>query len=300
MALVPRVVVITRKTDYERLLYRHGTREQARFFLHSRGRTLEEVEQSHALFEAALQAVSQAIPMSWRRTRVGRVDLDRFLFEPDDIVVAIGQDGLVANMAKYLDGQPVIGVNPDPQRYDGILVPHPPTAVPRLMDAVGAGRLAIEPRSMVAASVDDGQQLLALNEVFIGHRSHQSARYRIAWEQREERHSSSGIIVSSGTGSTGWARSISRERGTPFPLPGPRDEQLSFFVREAFPSVATGTDITQGLIGPGQALQLISELHEGGVIFADGIEADRIEFHWGMCVTLTIAERQLHLVGESV
>jgi len=289
-------VVVTRKTDYERLLYRHGTQEQARFFLRSRGRNLEDVEAAHVQVEAAQQAVSQAIPMSWRRTRVGRVDLDRFLFEPDDIVVAIGQDGLVANMAKYLDGQPVIGVNPDPGRYDGILVPHPPGAAARLMDAAATDQLAIERRSMVSARMDDGQQLLALNEVFIGHRSHQSARYRIAWDRRQERHSSSGVIVASGTGSSGWARSISRERGSPFHLPGPVDEQLAFFVREAFPSVATGTDITQGLIGPGQTLQLISELHEGGVIFADGIEADRIEFHWGMCVTLAIAERRLHLV----
>lgn len=31
-----------------------------------------------------------------------------------DIVVVIGQDGLVANTLKYLDGQPVIAINPDP------------------------------------------------------------------------------------------------------------------------------------------------------------------------------------------
>ena len=41
-----------------------------------------------------------------------RGDLDRFLFEPDDLVVIVGQDGLVANVSKYLDGQPVVGINP--------------------------------------------------------------------------------------------------------------------------------------------------------------------------------------------
>jgi len=57
-----------------------------------------------------------AIPSDWRRARVDRADLDRFLFEPEDVVVAVGQDGLVANVAKYLTGQPVIGCNPDPKR----------------------------------------------------------------------------------------------------------------------------------------------------------------------------------------
>ena len=45
-------------------------------------------------------------------------------FGPEDVIIAVGQDGLVANVAKYLDGQPVVGVNPDPQRNPGVLVRH--------------------------------------------------------------------------------------------------------------------------------------------------------------------------------
>jgi hypothetical protein len=48
-------------------------------------------------------------------------DLDRFLLDPEDIVVAVGQDGLVANVAKYVQDQPVIGVNPEPDRNPGVL-----------------------------------------------------------------------------------------------------------------------------------------------------------------------------------
>ena len=62
------------------------------------------------------------MPADWRQALVRRADLDRFLFGPEDVVVAVGQDGLVANVAKYLDGQPVLGVNPAPDLYDGVLV----------------------------------------------------------------------------------------------------------------------------------------------------------------------------------
>ena len=80
---------------------------------------------------------------------------------------------------------------------------------------------------MVAASTDDGQQLVALNEVYIGHRTHQSARYRLSSaDNLPERQSSSGILVGTGTGSTGWCRSAWQERRSPLALPSPTDPEL--------------------------------------------------------------------------
>lgn len=296
MPAAPRVVVVTRKTEYELLLERHGTRGQAGFFLSSRGQTIEEVESRHHLFHAARHRVLSAIPLDWRQARVGREDLSRFLFEPSDVVVAVGQDGLVANVAKYLEGQRVVGINPDRSRHDGILVPHPPDAIDALLGAVAAGRCEIEARTMVEARLDDGQRLLALNEVYLGHRTHQSSRYVITHAGASERQSSSGVIVTTGTGATGWARSIHRQRRTEIELPAPTDRRLSFFVREAFPSVATGTGLTEGDVSAGEALRLRSEMNDDGVLFGDGIEEDRLSLRYGMTATVTVAPTRLQLV----
>ena len=296
--VAPRVVAVLRPTEYQELLVRHGTRDQARFFLAARGRTLDEVVARHQRQETALAAVAAAIPLRWRRARIQRADLSRFLFGPEDIVVVVGQDGLVANVAKYLDGQPVIGVNPDPARNEGVLVPHAPAAVPELLQATAAGKVRLQQRVMAQARLDDGQHLLALNELFVGHRTHQSARYRIRLApEREEAHSSSGVIVSTGTGATGWARSIERQRRATSPLPGPEDAVLAFFVREPFPSVATGTAIEHGLLPEGRGLEIVSEMNQGGTIFADGIEDDRLEFAWGMRLEVALAPGRLHLVA---
>ena len=292
----PRVVVVTRPTQYDELLARHATRQQAAFFLAGRGQALEPIDRAHQLWLETVDAVSQAIPVSWRRARVSRADLNRFVFEPNDLVVAVGQDGLVANVAKYLVGQSVIGVNPDPESYDGILVPHAPGAVKRLFRAAKDDRLEIEARCMVSVQVDDGQRLVALNEIFVGHRTHQSARYRIGWNGAQELHSSSGLIVATGTGATGWARSICLRRVDPPALPTPTDPRLAFFVRESFPSVGTGIAIQDGVIDDREQLAVTSRMNEGGVIFGDGIEDDRIEFHGGMRADITVAEVRLHLV----
>lgn len=295
-ATVPRVVVVTRSTPYEALLDRHATRGQAQFFLETRGEDIEVVEAAHGRFQHALGSVLQSIPSKWRRAQVDRHDLDRFLFEPEDIVMAVGQDGLVANVAKYLDGQAVIGINPLPDEYDGVLVAHRPEAAPDLISAVAQRRLALESRTMAEAKLDDGQTLLALNEVFIGHQTHQSARYRLVVGGAEERHSSSGMIVSTGTGATGWARSINLSRGNVLELPNPADKKLAFFAREAFPSGVTGTEITCGLIERGRSLAVVSEMNEGGVIFGDGIEDDHLDFAWGQHLKVQIADASLSMV----
>jgi hypothetical protein len=255
------------------------------------------VEARHHRFEAVLARVSQTIPVRWRRTRLQRADLPRFVFEPQDVVVVVGQDGLVPNVAKYLDGQLVIGVNPDPASYDGLLVRHRVEALPDLLSGAARGRGRVEPRTMVEARLDDGQRLLALNEVFVGHRTHQSARYRILRGDREERQSSSGLIVTTGTGSTGWARSIQRDRRAEVPLPEPVEPALAFFVREAFPSVATGATITEGLLATGDVLGVTSEMNDDGVVFGDGIEDDRLSFGWGVRASVSVAREKLQLAA---
>lgn len=297
MALAPRVVVIHRRSELEELVDRHGTRGQAEFFLRTRGRTLEDAQVHHDALAEALAQVHGAVPADWRRGDVERGDLHRFGFEPEDVCVVVGQDGLVANAAKYLDAQPVIGVDPEPGRNPGVLVPHRAKQVARLLPNVVRGAVRLESRAMVRATLDDGTAVDALNEVFVGHHSHQSARYRLVVpEGGPERQSSSGLIVATGTGATGWAASIHRERHDTSGLPAAADRALAWFVREAWPSPVTGTQLTGGLLGDGQTLDLVVE-SDALVVFGDGLEADRLTATWGQTVTVALSGRALRLVG---
>ncbi|HEY0639276.1 MAG TPA: hypothetical protein VGD67_16620 [Pseudonocardiaceae bacterium] len=290
--LAPRAVLVTRRTELEELLDRHGTRGAAEFYLRSRGRDLEQVQRSHDAQAAAVAEVGAALPPDWRRGHVERADLARFPFAPEDTVVVVGRDGLVANVAKYVRGQRVVGVDPEPGRNPGVLVPHRAADVAALL----TGPSAAVGLTMVRAVADDGQELVALNEIYLGDRGHQSARYLITTpDGRRERQSSSGLIVATGTGATGWCASVAGERASAPPLPDRAEAALAWFVREAWPSPSTGVTLTAGRVDGSAELTVVCQ-SERTVLFGDGVEDDRVPLSWGQQVTVGVADRRLHLV----
>jgi hypothetical protein len=298
VSLAPRAVLVHRTTEYEELVARHGTHGQAAFFLSSRGRDIEEIAERHRRTRRALAEVTAAIPLTWRQTRVERGDLDRFLFAPEDVVVVVGQDGLVANVAKYLTGQPVVGIDADPGRNPGVLVRHPPADAAKLLAAAGS---QTEELTMVEAVADDTQRIVALNEIYLGAAGHQTARYRLGLEDdggAVEAQASSGVLVGTGTGATGWIRSVWQERGGAvgaLSLPRPTDTRLLWFVREAWPSPVTGTSLVAGELAGSARLRITVE-SERLIAFGDGMEGDALQLTWGQSVRVGVAEASLRLV----
>ena len=308
-----KVVVVTRKTTLEELVERHGTLGQARFLAASRGGSLDDVEAAHDAYRAAAATLAGAIPPGTRSQWIDRGFLPNFLFGARDLVITLGQDGLVVNTAKYLDGQPVLAFNPDPARIDGVLLPFGMEAADETVHAALAGRLERRGVTMARATLDDGQSIEAVNDIFIGTRSHASARYRIEHGGRGEDQSSSGVIVSTGAGSTGWYRSVlAGAAGVAAALGAPaatvvRDRyrfemsarELRFSVREPFASRTSSADIVCGHVTDDVGLSIVSRMPRGGTIFSDGMEEDFLSFEAGVRATIGISGRTLELCWTS-
>lgn len=306
-----KIVLVTRKTRLEGLIERFNTFGQAKFYIEHSGGDFALYEREHRTYIQALEKLRSSLQRLVKLQEIERSFLPNFLFAPSDVVVTIGIDGLVVNTAKYLDGQPIVAVNPDPRNIDGILLPfNVQTAIPALQKVL-VGQFKARQISMAEAALNDGQSLLAFNDLFIGARTHVSARYKIKLEQREEHHSSSGIIVSTGVGSTGWLSSLfnmangmyevfSQEKHQDVILPPMRmkweADQLAFVVREPFISKTSGADIVSGSVTVGSPLFIESEMAEGGVIFSDGIESDFLPFNSGAAATISLAKKKTQLV----
>ncbi len=310
-ALYHKVVIVTRKTVQEELVERHGTLEQAQFLTINRGQSFDDIQNAHQRYQASLATLKAAVPAGVRTQIIERAFLPNFLFSPWDLVVTLGQDGLVVNVAKYLQDQPILAFNPDPSRIDGVLIPfHMEQAVDVLLDAVYSF-MPTKRYTMARASLSDGQTLDAVNDLFIGVQTHTSARYQLTYRGLTEDQSSSGIIVSTGAGSTGWFRSVlTASAGVAAGILGaarigdlrdryqfdPESQELRFTVREPFVSRTSSAEIIYGNIGPGEALEIVSQMPHGGVIFSDGMEADFLRFESGMKLSITLAGRQMNLL----
>jgi NAD kinase len=302
------VVFVTRHTRLEELIARFHTMEQAKFYVEHLGADFSDYAAEHASYLAARRVVEEALSSCVRVQLLDRSFLPTYLFAPDDVVVALGQDGVVANTLKYLDGQPLIGVNPDPKRYDGVLLPFRPPDVATILPEVLANRRKANEVTMAKATLSDGQSLYAVNDLFIGQKSHTSARYELRLGSRSEVQSSSGIIVSTGLGSTAWMKSIvtgslavAANFGAGMNMTGLQSTPwnakfLRFAVREPFPSIATQASLVFGTTNAECPLAIVSRMPEHGVIFSDGIESDFLAFNSGITATIGVAERRGRLI----
>jgi NAD kinase len=325
-----KIILVIRPTRLAELVVRFNTVSQARFYVEHQGADFSDYLREDQAYHHALVQAQTALAQLGRVQTVNRTFLPNFVFAPDDTVVTLGQDGLVANTLKYLDRQPVVGVNPDPARWDGKLLPFKTGDLPKIMPEVFAHHRPTRTVTMAKATLNNGQKMYAVNDLFIGLKSHGSARYSIQSGQVSEFHSSSGVIVSTGMGSSGWLKSlltgaaaIAQTAGSAIApaatanLPGldkpvrPRQDKaqlqvktefawdanyLCFTVREPFPTRITGTTLVFGRVTPEIPLILQSQMAENGVIFSDGIENDFLEFNSGTQAVIAIAERKGILV----
>lgn len=301
-----KLVIVTRKTRLQELVERFNTRSQAKFYIEHAGGDFADYEREDDAYRSSLDLVRRSLDFEMPQQLVDRVLVPTFQFQKEDLVVTLGQDGLVANTAKYVGAQPIVAVNPEPGRFDGILLPFLPDQAHAAVKKVIEAKASIHEVTLAEIKLHDGQRLLAFNELFIGARSHVSALYRISCGKKSEVQSSSGVLVSTGAGSTGWLSSVFNMAsgvarfcgGTdlkPVRMPW-EDHRLIYVVREPFVSRHSQAGMVVGMLEPGQKLALESLMPSGGAVFSDGIEADFLEFNSGAIATVRAAEQRARLV----
>lgn len=303
-----KIVIITRKTRLDDIIVRFNTLDQARFYVEHLGADFGDYQTEDKVYKRAVSDIEAELKHIGRVQLLERSYVPNFIFGKNDVVVVIGQDGLVANTLKYLDQQPVIAINPDPKRWDGVLLPFRVSDARTVMLDLFHAKRQLTEITFAKVELNNGQRIYGVNDIFIGPKSHTSAQYTIEIKGKKEQQSSSGIIVSTGLGSTGWLKSImAGARSIAKTEPCDKEEResetfnwssdyLRYNVREPFPSNVTGTDLVSGNITSSDTMFLTSQMASNGIIFSDGIESDFLEFNSGTKAVVTVADKKGLLV----
>jgi NAD kinase len=297
-------IVVKSKTRLESLIERFNTKAQAKFYIERLGGNFKEYVIEDEIFRYSLNSLQTQLSKVIKNKTIDRQFVSSYIFSSKNIIIVIGQDGLLANTAKYSNNLPIIAVNPDTERYDGILLPFNILNFIKGVENILSNNYNSKIMSFAQAKLNDGQRLLAFNDLFIGASSHVSARYKVTFKSKSEQHSSSGIIVSTAAGSTGWLSSIFNmaygvtnmfEKNLTLKQPKLRENDLLFAVREPFKSIRTQTELTAGIIR-NNTLTIESFMPNNGIIFSDGIENDFLNFNSGSIATIGIAKETANIV----
>lgn len=304
-----KIILVVRKSRLENLVRKYNTIEQAKFVIEHSGSDFSDYVIEDNIYNKVISDITIELEQIGIVQVVDREFVPNFMFGKDDIIVTVGQDGLTANVLKYIDNQPVIGVNPDPARYDGVLLPFNANDISKVVIDVINNERKFKEVTLAKVSLNDGQSLLGVNDIFIGQRTHTSAQYILGQNNFEERQSSSGIIISTGLGSTGWFKSILKGASKIAEKCENKNVELTqmdefrwnsdflyYTVREPYPSKWTKADMVFGKVDKNDKLSIQSLMSENGVIFSDGIESDYLEFNAGSIAEVTIAEHKGRLV----
>ena len=340
MRINPSIVIVTRSTRLEGLRRRWGTAGQAEFRLKAaqaidsatvpsfatsdsnasslaRKRkkptikvraqaNFEEYVSEDRVYQDEVGVLERDLQFGFPVKVIDRSYVPNYNFLGCVAVVVVGQDGLVANVAKYVSETPIVAVNPDPSRIDGLLLPFRTAQAVKAVRQVLDGRFPSVKVTMIEAKLNDGQSMLAFNDLFIGCSSHVSARYVLEAGGKSEAQSSSGLLVSTGVGSTGWLSSVynmtcgmAQFLGSQIPLPKPIPwdaQELIWAVREPFKSRTSKVGLVAGRIQSDERIVIESLMPENGVVFSDGIEADYLPFTSGSILSIGVSNQRATLV----
>lgn len=297
-------IIVRSKTRRELLQDKFQTHAQAKFYVERSGGRIDDIDAEHDEFYRSLEAVQVQLSGKLKFKIIDRSFLPAFIFAENQLIITVGQDGLVANTAKYAKGQPIIGVNPAPARFDGVLLKTQVETFARHLQHTLTGNAVISEITMAELNLNDGQRLLAFNDFFIGPSSHISARYIITQGDRCEEHSSSGILVSTGAGKTGWMSSVlnmvagisGKAEIAAYQNLAWSSPRLIYAVREPFISKQSQAAMVWGVVDGKNPLVVESRMAQSGVIFSDGVERDFLHFNSGAIATIGVAAEKARLV----
>ncbi len=151
-----------------------------------------------------------------------------------DVVISIGGDGTALSASHFIRNIPLLAVNSNNKKSEGALTTLEVDSLEKSLVKIVAGNYQVEKLERIEAEINGKKQnLLALNEIFIAsEKAYLISKYKIkivgGGSKVEEEQLSSGLIFSTGTGSTAWFKSAG---GEPF---SPQARHIKMIVREPY------------------------------------------------------------------
>lgn len=222
-----------------------------------------------------------------------RGKLSKRLFKNKDLIIVVGGDGTFLRAAQFLDKQILFGVNADPKNKEGFFMKSDKTDFEIKLKKIIKNEARIKELPRLEAYINNKKiEVLALNEFFIGPRkSYHSAKYVLHINGRWERQKSSGVLVTTPSGSYAWAKSYCKRT---MPL---NSDGYQFVVREPYEGrIFKEYKLKHGLLGKNQKIRIASEMLDG-ILVADSVSKE-YSLKNGRKATIRLSNKHLNAIWQ--
>ncbi len=227
-----------------------------------------------------LEAVEKALCKNSVPYRcVNREGLRRKHVENRDLIIIVGGDGTFLRTAHIVDKTPVFLVSSDVRYNEAFYGRATRNDFAKKLKMILEGKFKTTKLARLEARIN-GKRLpmLAVNEFFVGNRHpYHTSRYIMRIKGKKEFQKSSGVIITTHSGSYGWAKSASKKK-----LIVPKNS-FGYVVREPYIGRLTKSKMLHGVLSPREKIQIESLMHRGVVVVDSSysefrfIDGDKLE-----------------------
>lgn len=232
------VLVVYKKSVYE--LYSNSPDKELREFMAESNRDVERMKKSHEAQQKSLETIVAGLSRAGiSHEAIYRAELETMGVGGSDLVISVGGDGTFLEVSHYILSPelPILGVNSDTNASTGFFTYATADNFAKVMEAIENGKAPITVLNRLEVILNDKKlPEPVLNDILVAHTNPAAmTRYTLVADRVPTEVRSSGLLVCTAAGSTGW---IYQEGGVVMPLSSTEMQYFSRGVRGEKPQLA--------------------------------------------------------------
>ena len=192
-----------------------------------------------------------------------------------NLIISIGGDGTFLSASHFITNQLILGVNLNHNTSEGALTSVKLHKLERKLKNIFNKKYKIKTYQREKVIIHQKQKCIktehALNETYIGNKNpHHPSNYIIKYRKKQEHQRSSGVLITTGTGSTAWYKAM---KGKPYKR---NKQELRFKIRELYTGRIYKQKMKKGRIKKQDKIEIISKMNHG-ILAIDSIRTYNIK-----------------------
>lgn len=259
------------------------------------GANAKVILESHLAQKKFLEELKQLVP---KKNFLLRDKVSRYNLKKAKLVIAFGGDNHFLYLSQFITNQLLVGINSDPTRSEGALSSFTALEIPQFLKKIQQGDYQVEYWQRLRVRLNNRRlDTLATGDIFFGESERKMmSRYVLEFKGQREEQKSSGLIVSTGAGSTCWRDSAIRylySEGDSFPRTA---KVAKFLTTEPYHGKLNGYSLLEGEIKEGEELVIHSLSNgKGRIIFDSLVE---YPFYRGAKATISLSKQSLKVIAR--